>query len=204
MALTTAQIHAAANQIDKQGNRPTLASVRAILGGGSFTTIQEGMKTWKKVEDESEIDASEIPDGVINAGESMMAKIWELATKHASEEFAEERKSQMAAAAEQNERFNELMKSADDLAAESEKLTGELMKKQSEIEAYADELHAMQGKLYKLEAALHAEKQISKERLTTIKAMSNDNHQEKKPEPVKKGKVTKKTPINGELELQIT
>ena len=39
MAITTADIHAAADRIAEAGQQPTLAAVRSALGGGSFTTI---------------------------------------------------------------------------------------------------------------------------------------------------------------------
>ena len=47
MAITTADIHAAADRIAEAGQQPTLAAVRSALGGGSFTTISEAMKGWK-------------------------------------------------------------------------------------------------------------------------------------------------------------
>ena len=47
MAITTADIHAAADRIAEAGQQPTLAAVRSALGGGSFTTISASMKAWK-------------------------------------------------------------------------------------------------------------------------------------------------------------
>ena len=47
MALTVAQIHQAADEIDAEGQRPTLAAVRKRLGSGSFTTISEAMASWR-------------------------------------------------------------------------------------------------------------------------------------------------------------
>ena len=47
MAITTADIHTAADRIAESGQQPTLAAVRSALGGGSFTTISEAMKGWK-------------------------------------------------------------------------------------------------------------------------------------------------------------
>lgn len=47
MALTTEQIHAAADELAAAGQAPTLAAVRQALGGGSFTTISQAMAGWK-------------------------------------------------------------------------------------------------------------------------------------------------------------
>ena len=47
MAITLPEIHAVADAIAAEGGNPTLAAVRKRLGGGSFTTISEGMQAWK-------------------------------------------------------------------------------------------------------------------------------------------------------------
>jgi len=47
MAITLQDIHAVADSIAAEGGKPTLAIVRKSLGGGSFTTISEGMQAWK-------------------------------------------------------------------------------------------------------------------------------------------------------------
>ena len=48
MALTIQQVHNTADQLQEQGIKPTLAEVRKALGGGSFTTISEAMKSWRQ------------------------------------------------------------------------------------------------------------------------------------------------------------
>ena len=56
MAITLEQIHATASQLHEQGIKPTLAEVRKALGGGSFTTISEAMKSWRQVhQDEQQL-----------------------------------------------------------------------------------------------------------------------------------------------------
>lgn len=47
MAITTQDIHHAADKIVSEGGSPTLSAVRKELGGGSFTTISDEMKSWK-------------------------------------------------------------------------------------------------------------------------------------------------------------
>ena len=48
MAITTEQIHATADQLASEGIKPTQTAVRERLGGGSFTTIVEALKTWRQ------------------------------------------------------------------------------------------------------------------------------------------------------------
>ncbi|EBR6512375.1 hypothetical protein GIC83_25085 [Salmonella enterica] len=47
MAITTEQIMKAADELDREGQTPTLARVRKKPGGGSFTTISEVMIEWR-------------------------------------------------------------------------------------------------------------------------------------------------------------
>ena len=54
MALTIQDIHAAADQLQEQGVKPTLAEVRKALGGGSFTTISDAMQSWKREQQEEQ------------------------------------------------------------------------------------------------------------------------------------------------------
>ena len=54
MALTTQDIHAAADRLQEQGIKPTLAEVRKALGGGSFTTISDAMQSWKREQQEEQ------------------------------------------------------------------------------------------------------------------------------------------------------
>ena len=44
MAITRERIWTAADQLDAEGDRPTLAAIRKKLGGGSYSTISEAMR----------------------------------------------------------------------------------------------------------------------------------------------------------------
>ena len=44
---TKDEIWAAAQALADAGERPTLAAVRKVVGGGSFTTISEAMAEWR-------------------------------------------------------------------------------------------------------------------------------------------------------------
>lgn len=47
MPITTEQVHHAADQLATAGHRPTLAAVREVLGGGSYTTINQALQAWR-------------------------------------------------------------------------------------------------------------------------------------------------------------
>ena len=46
IAITIEQFHAISDQLQEKETKPTLAEMRKALGGGSFTTISEAMKSW--------------------------------------------------------------------------------------------------------------------------------------------------------------
>ncbi len=50
MTITNEQINKAADELDAQGIRPTLAALRKRIGSGSFTTISEGLNLWKQAQ----------------------------------------------------------------------------------------------------------------------------------------------------------
>jgi len=50
MAITTEQVHAAADAVAATGKNPTVAAVRAHLGTGSFSTITPILKAWTEAQ----------------------------------------------------------------------------------------------------------------------------------------------------------
>ena len=178
MAITTAQIHQAANQINKDGKRPTLAGVRAILGGGSFSTIQEAMKTWKSADDLNEIEATEVPEEITSAIEPMIAKVWELAEQIAGHKFDQKRNDH------KRELF-ELMESRDDAIAaadEQQQLNKDaeqiILQKNSAIKVLSNldelqraEIAQLKAKNAELNASLTAEMSLTMELRKTIETL---------------------------------
>ena len=77
MAITTADIHAAADRIAEAGQQPTLAAVRSALGGGSFTTISESMKAWKAAQQTAAAPMREAaPAAVTERMGELAAEVW--------------------------------------------------------------------------------------------------------------------------------
>ena len=85
MAITTADIHAAADRIAGAGQQPTLAAVRSALGGGSFTTISEAMKSWKAAQAAAVVGDAGRPEAKAHAatGQEFAAERHVMAVLHA-------------------------------------------------------------------------------------------------------------------------
>ena len=94
MAITKDQIFAVADEIDAAGQNATLAAVRKALGGGSFTTISEGMTEWKARKAAKESPLREpAPSAVANRLAELGAEIWSSALELANGRLATERES---------------------------------------------------------------------------------------------------------------
>lgn len=94
--LSNERIHEVADQLAAAGQRPTLAAVREALGGGSFTTISEAMKLWRKQAAEHEqlqplVDA--LPDVLQQAALTTAAAVWREAQALAASRLEAERQA---------------------------------------------------------------------------------------------------------------
>ena len=90
MAITTDQIIAAADQIAASGGTPTLAAVRAAVGGGSYTTISEALKAWRGSQSLPEASAPVALTGHLAA---VASSTWALAMRLASAQLDDVRAS---------------------------------------------------------------------------------------------------------------
>ncbi|EAA6553173.1 hypothetical protein DLB95_28215 [Salmonella enterica subsp. diarizonae] len=91
MAITEEQIMRAADELDQEGQNPTLARVRKKLGGGSFTTISEVMIEWRAQKARSVHAQEPPPQAVTDRLSAFGDDIWALALEIADASFAGER-----------------------------------------------------------------------------------------------------------------
>jgi chromosome segregation ATPase len=96
MAITKTDIHNAADAIAAQGDTPTLAKVRAALGGGSFTTISEAMGEWKAARQQQSVVTpirEAAPEAITERLHGFAADIWGTAMEKANARLQEEREA---------------------------------------------------------------------------------------------------------------
>ena len=198
MAITTAQVHAAADQIDRSGARPTLAAIRAILKGGSFTTIQQAMLTWKKLDDEQPIEVDDMPKEVTEEGEKMTAVIWQLCKKLAGSKFDEERKMLTDKLEDETKTKQELMSILDGMAKENDDYRDKMQAQSEELAATKDEAFKQKNLIAVYEAQIRGIKVLADERLKTIEALSKHQAEEAHKETPKR---KRKKEVQQELTL---
>jgi len=137
MAITDKNIHAIADKLLAEGITPTLALVRKALGGGSFTTISEGMKIWKakQAEDEALKDIAEsAPEGITERLSILGAEVWQVAQSLANERLKSEREALEVARTEYENSAKEAAELADLMSEEAEELKKELNEAKVSIE----------------------------------------------------------------------
>jgi len=121
MAITKDQIFAVADELDAAGQNATLAAVRKALGGGSFTTISEGMTEWKARKAAKELPFREpAPSAVADRLAELGAEIWSSALELANGRLAIEREALEAARLQLEADKAEAAELADQVTAELE------------------------------------------------------------------------------------
>lgn len=150
MKITEQQVHAAADRIAGAGEKPTLAKVRAALGGGSFTTISEAMKAWHaRQADDKALEAVEVPDAVLDKMQQAAAATWQAARDEAEKSLAGER-----------EAMHEAQQQASAEIAEAREAVATL---EREAEQHAREIEALNERVERAETAAHDAEQRARE-----------------------------------------
>ena len=126
MALTKDDIWRAADELDEDGTRPTLAAVRKKLGRGSFTTIQDAMSEWKHRQQESTRTSGDPPPEVGERARALAAELWVVAFSAADRALAGERVRIAEQEAMLRTQLAEAAEAADELGAEVECLKQDL------------------------------------------------------------------------------
>ena len=94
MAITKDQIFQAADQLTVAGESATMAAVRKLLGGGSYTTISPVLNEWKARQKEATAPLREpAPQAVGDRLAEVGADIWAMALGLANSRLAAEREA---------------------------------------------------------------------------------------------------------------
>jgi chromosome segregation ATPase len=132
--LTKEMIWQAAEKLLAEGKQPKVASVRDVLGKGSFSTINDAMKEWRAAQVKPEAPIREIaPSAISERLESFGGEIWAIAQEIATNRLKAEREALETARAEMEAQQTETAEMADHLAAEIEQLRAQLADQKNEI-----------------------------------------------------------------------
>src|SRR5574338_227073 len=127
--ISKAQVFEAADQISQAGQQPTVASVRAKLGTGSYTTITTMLRDWKNdVSKQEQSDELDVPEEVTTALGRAAQIVWKAATDHFSGELAAIRKETERHTAQYREDIKEATDEIAQLEEELHQLHAETVK----------------------------------------------------------------------------
>lgn len=138
MAITTQDIHAAADKLAEQDIKPTLAKVRDALGGGSFTTISDAMTTWRQEQQaDQQLQQVDLPSSINERLQALGAEMWQSANSLANERLAAERDALAVAQAAAAQELDEHKESIKTLELEQAELLEQLDLEQSKAQQAA-------------------------------------------------------------------
>ena len=161
MAITTPQIHATAEQLQEQGIKPTLAEVRKALGGGSFTTISEAMKSWRQDnQQEEQLRQVELPSSIAERLQTLGADMWQTAIDIANDRLVKEREALESIKAKSQAETDEAQEAVKTLEGEQ----ADLLEQLDEVTATA-------------EATAITAAQVTAERDILTQTLSDTQHQ---------------------------
>ena len=212
MAISTQDVHAAADTLTAQGRRPTLAAIRAALGGGSFSTIGEALKSWNAPAAQSP-QTPTIPEAISDGAARMAAALWAQATEQAQQGIADARQELEQQRTALEAQRQEAVEAADTLAAQLVDARSELATACKELEVLRNELATIRERLASAtERTQQAEAQAvgAKEAETVarvaaaelrgrLEGMEALHHAKAQEQSRSKGKAA--TPIQGSLEV---
>ena len=121
MAISIEDVYSVADRLAESGQQPTLAAVRSALGGGSFTTISEAMKSWRSRQQAAATPVREAaPVAVMERLNQLGADVWAMAISMANDRLAKEREAFEDSKAGMERAHKEAAELADQMAAELE------------------------------------------------------------------------------------
>jgi chromosome segregation ATPase len=140
MAITTQDIHAAADKLAEQNIKPTLAKVRDALGSGSFTTISDAMATWRQEQQaDQQLQQVDLPNSIDERLQALGAEMWQSANGLANERLAAEREALAVAQAAAQQQLDEHKEVIKTLELEQVELLEQLDLEQSKAQQAADD-----------------------------------------------------------------
>ena len=146
MAITKESIWTVADALDQVGEKPTLASVRKRLGGGSYTTISEAMTEWHaKRATRSAPAVDPVPDRVGDAAAEFASMVWQVAQEIADGRLQAERSALEEARQQFESERADAAAFADQLSQELEAAKGKVDELTAAVDAAGAKGLAIQG-----------------------------------------------------------
>jgi hypothetical protein len=140
--ITRAEVHAAADQVDENGKKPTSTSVRAVIGRGSNSTIDAHLQSW--VPRDQRLELPPVPDSLTSSVSALTLDLWHMARLFASKELAAQIAQATADTAEAQATAVAVGDRADRLAADLGAALERVAERDQQIDEYANYAQQLQ------------------------------------------------------------
>ena len=133
---TTNRIFKIADELDATGQSPTLAAVRKLLGGGSYTTISQAMNEWRAKKATKETPVREAaPQTITELLEHVGMEVWGKALQLANGRLVSEREALDTARQDLEAQRQEAADLADQVSHELETARQEVLALRKQLDA---------------------------------------------------------------------
>ena len=175
MAITKESIWTVADALDQVGEKPTLASVRKRLGGGSYTTISEAMTEWHaKRATRSAPAVDPVPDRVGDAAAEFASMVWQVAQEIADGRLQAERSALEDARQQFESERADAAAFADQLSQELEAAKGKVDELTAAVDAAGAKGLAIQGERDQERTRADRLEAIAQERERTVEMLKGE------------------------------
>ncbi|WP_196358126.1 DNA-binding protein [Nodosilinea nodulosa] len=161
MHITKEEVFLLAQQFKEQDRKITVSSIRAALGNrGSFSTISNHLREWRKEDRENLSAASdeEIPDPIRELGSQMVRAVWKAASNWSQQEIRAIKKVTAEQTKEFEEEVREAFQELEALQEKNSKLEEELTTVSSERNQLTQEAYSHSQVLGQLRGELEGAK----------------------------------------------
>lgn len=159
--VTRAQVFEVADKISAAGQQPTVATVRASLGSGSFTTITALLREWRDQATPAKPGDVDVPEDVTAALQRAAQLVWTTATEHFRSELATLQKESARAITEANAALIEAQAEIENL----ESINGKLDEGNIKLAQELRDVHQQMIALDKNQATLTAQLKAAEARI---------------------------------------
>ena len=89
--VTRERVFETADQLGAAGEEPTIITVQARIGGGSYTTIKRYLDEWHTARQAAQQQRAELPDTLAERALALAQALWQEATDRSGQEAAQAR-----------------------------------------------------------------------------------------------------------------
>ncbi|SMF97875.1 replication region DNA-binding N-term [Methylomagnum ishizawai] len=179
MAITRDQIFEAADQIVANGGNATLAAVRKALGGGSYTTISEGMAEWKaKRQAVTQTVSEPAPTAIQDRMQEVARELWSAAMEVADTRLRSERENLEQVRQDLERERREAADLADEIAGELDRARSVIAEHEKSAKLAAAQIDRLTGELSDaLEQSRVAQAALNESRARIVDLMGALEHE---------------------------